>query len=432
MIPKTIFSRKNVKMGRLANSLLVIIDCSNISYRAREILFMNSRDRLGGGDLRKALEEQLEDIIHRHHGLRELRERRKSQEIAERLDDSKPLEEVLESILKSSPSLAALFLAGNRLSRPYKQRRAGEQNGREATFKGELHPTFFRFKKMKYGEFLRRDCEVGRRCRIAFETDVVNDYFKRTTNPGRFMVDVLEGDWEEDDIDWSLTLHDGTANASITIPEDAVSGDTITLQFSIEDDVLTNPFVNVAKLCLRPKLERPGGNGKKKKKAGRGNGDQPQQSGIQLPNIHRIHEDNWNSDFDRFSALKIIQGENEEDENQDVYDFYVNVDNLYLRTDMKQSKEEPRLIEDKFVYGNALIGLALIRDCLEREKQAKSGNNDTGERNVAGTWGEEFTVEEYVQRTTKALAPFILPLINNLGSLSEEDISDDGQIGDDE
>ena len=48
-------------MGRLAKSLLVIVDCSQLTVAAREDLFMNSRDRLSNGELRKAIEEELED-----------------------------------------------------------------------------------------------------------------------------------------------------------------------------------------------------------------------------------------------------------------------------------------------------------------------------------------------------------------------------------
>ena len=436
-IPKTIFSRKNVKMGRLANSLLIIVDCSNISYRSREILFMNSRDRLGGGDFRKELEEELERIIHDHHGLRELRERRKSQEIADRLDDAKPLEEILNDILKSSPSLSALFLSGSRLARPFKQRRHGENGNQgdggkegEKEFCGNLHPSFFRFKKKKYGQLLRRDCEIGRRCRIAFETDVQNDYFKRAANAGRFMIEVLEGDWQEEDFNWNLTLHNGLANASITVPDDSVIGDEITLQFTVEDDVIPDPFVNVAKLHLKPQGEKPGGGNNKEKRGGEGGREELQKSGIKLPKIHRIREENWDSDFDRYTACKVVQDEDEEDESQDVYEFYVNIDNLYLKTDMKMSKEDPKLIEDKFVYGNALVGLALIRHYREQEKEHRleQGNGDESGR----IWGREFTVEEYVEQTTKALAPFVLPMINNLGALTSELILEGGQIGDDE
>jgi hypothetical protein len=243
IIPKTIFSRKDVKMGRLKDSLLIIVDCSNISYRIHEILFMNSRDRLGGGEIRKELEEELEQIIHNHHGLRELRENRKNQEIADRLDNSKPLENVLNDILKSSPSLSALFLGGNRLAKPFKQRPHGENeeqgngNGKKE-FRGILHPSFFKFKKIKYGQLFVRDCELGRRCRINFETDVQNDYFKRAANAGRFIVEVLEGSWKEDDFNWSLTLHNGVATASIKVPDKVVIGDEITLQFTDRKSVV--------------------------------------------------------------------------------------------------------------------------------------------------------------------------------------------------
>jgi len=433
-IPKTVFGRKNVKMGTLADSLLILVDCSHISNRAREKLFMNSRDRLRFGELRKALEAKLEDIIHCHPRLRELRERRKNQRIADRLDNSKPLEDVLKNIFKTSPSLSSLFLTGSRLSKPFKQRPAGKQNGAggggsgtgNGGFVGKLHPTLFKFKKKEYGEIFHRDSEQGRCCRIDFETDTVNDYFDRATNPGRFILEILDEERQHADIDWSLTLHDGMAHASIDIPDDIIIEEKVTLQFTVEDDTILEPFVNIALLQIKPKSERNGGGGNKPKRnrKGGGDGDQFQPAGIQLPNITRIHEQDWNGEFDQFSACKIDQGENEEDESQDVYDFSVNVDNLYLRTDMKESKEDPRVIEDKFVYANVLLGLGLIRDYREMEKKFESAKGEPS--------AEDFTVEKYVNRTTRALAPLILPMINNLGALSEDDVEDSGQIGDDE
>jgi hypothetical protein len=355
-------------MGRLADSLLIIVDCSNISYRAIEILFMNSRDRLGGGDLRKELEEQLEDIIHRHHGLKELRDRRKSQEISERIKDSKPLEEVLHDIFKSSPSLTSLFLTGHRLSKPHKQMTGGTTSGEGDGVKngmydysGKEHPTYFKFKKKKYGELFKRNCEIGRRSIITFETDVVNSYFKRNVNQGKFILEKIEGGCKDEDINWNITLHNGIANLSIELPDDLTIGDVITLQLTVTDDVITEPFVNVAKLYMIEKRETTGKGVKRNNSYSGNNGQQPEESGIQLPKIHRIREEDWNGDDDRFSACRIVQDEDEDDINQDVYEFYVNVDNHYLRTDMKHSKEDPKLIEDKFVYGNVLFGVSLIK-----------------------------------------------------------------------
>src|SRR5439155_14030561 len=217
-IPKTFFARSSVKMGRLASSLLVLVDCSRLSVGAREDLFMNSRDRLSNGELRKAIEDQLEELIGKHPGLRELRDARRSEEIAERLEDSRPLEDVLDAILKSSPSLAKLFLLGQRLSRPHRaasdgsSTTAGDGTGAGVgAYRGKQHPTFFRFHHKTDGEILGRTCETGRRCRIKFETDVENEYFSRASTPGRYHVEIVEGSIEGADLDHSLTLHNGVA-----------------------------------------------------------------------------------------------------------------------------------------------------------------------------------------------------------------------------
>ena len=78
----------------------------------------NSRDRLRGGELRDAIERELEILIKDHQGLRALREKRRREEIESKISDSKPLEKALELILKSSPSLLSLFSTGTWLSNP--------------------------------------------------------------------------------------------------------------------------------------------------------------------------------------------------------------------------------------------------------------------------------------------------------------------------
>ena len=50
-------------MSRLEDSILVIVDCSNISGRSREDLFMNSRDRMERGEFLRAIEKELELIV---------------------------------------------------------------------------------------------------------------------------------------------------------------------------------------------------------------------------------------------------------------------------------------------------------------------------------------------------------------------------------
>lgn len=451
-IPKNFFSRSSVKMGRLAKSLLVIVDCSQLSVAAREDLFMNSRDRLSSHELRKDIESELEDLIIHHQGLRDLRERRRSEEVAERLEDSRPLEQVLESLLRSSPTLERLFLLGQRLSRPFRSGGAGDREGGGGgaehgigSFTGKPHPTFFRFFRKNAGIVLDRDAEVGRRCRIKFETDVVNDYFGRDDNRGRYIAEIVEGPSEGKELDSNLALHDGVANWSITLPEDSLSvGDEITVQCTVADDVLGEPLVNIARIRIVPKSTTGagGGDGRKPNRGDdqdgeRGDGgaglggkrgsDGPEApSGIAMPAIHKVKEGDqlWvKHDFNEHTACTII--EDAVDENgtdRSTYTFYVNVSNISLQTDMKNSRDDVALKEAKFVYGNVLVGLALIHQ--RRPRPATDGE-------VADANGES-TIEDLVESTTKALAPFLVPMIDYLGSLTSEDTIAAAQAGDEE
>ena len=435
-IPKTIFSRNNVKMGRLADSLLVIIDCTEISVRAREDLFMNSRDRLRNTELRKALEEQLEDILKQHPGLRELRERRQHEEMEKRLEQSRPLEEVLKQLLKASPSLSQLFQAGNRILHPFKKGptdgKDGDKDGNKGgnPFVGKPHPTDFRFPKKPYGEILHRNFEIGRRCRISFETDVVNDYFERTTYPGRFNVEVLEPTGIED-LNCSLTPHNGIASLSLAMPEDFTIGEKITLQLTVEDDVISEPFVNVVTLTAAPKSIRPSGIGKERDSSG-SDGDSTGPSGIALPTIHQVKENEWEKyHFDRYTACEIVQDADDSNEDDAIYTFRINVDNVHLQTEIKMGTEDSRLSRTKFVFGNVLVGLALIQYFKEREKSRtkdESNGNGNGQQHLPN----DLTVELFVKEATRALSPFILPMINRLGALSEDEVATLGTVGDDE
>jgi hypothetical protein len=63
---------------------------------------MNSRDRLRDGELRKHLEQELEDLLKNQPGLKALRERRRQELIGSRIEYSKPLQQILKSILQNS------------------------------------------------------------------------------------------------------------------------------------------------------------------------------------------------------------------------------------------------------------------------------------------------------------------------------------------
>jgi hypothetical protein len=444
-IPKTFFDRSRVKMGRLAKSLVVVVDCSGLSVAGREDLFMNSRDRLSNGEMRKAVEAELEDVIAHHPGLRELRERRRNEEIEERLQDSKPLEDVLESILKTSPTLSKLFLLGQRLSRPHRADPAASKGGGQGgdkgkgEFKGKTHPTYFRFYNEKDGHALVRGAELGRKCRIRFETDAQNGYFERDREPGHYHVSVLEGPLEGLELDHNLILFDGNANWSISIPDDRVKpGDELTLECTVSDDTLAEPFVNVARIRITDKQARNGADHQKNRRPGGGergdegtgpdgSGGKGLQSGVGgegglvLPPIIEVKEndENWKTHgFDESTACKVVD---DSEDNKPRFVFYINVDNLFLRTDMKGADADVAMAKKKFIWSNVLVGLALIHDHKIRRSRVSQEIAD-----------EEPPVTQQIDRITKALAPFMVPMIDYLGALTDEEQYGLAQRGDDE
>jgi hypothetical protein len=443
-LPKTFFERSRVKMGRLAKSLLVVVDCTELSVGAREDLFMNSRDRLSAGELRKEIEEELESIIREHPGLRELRDRRRNEEIENRLEESKPLEDVLDSILKSSPSLSKLFRFGQRLSRPHRGDSDADIIGGgqgihvgQGEFKSKPHPTYFRFHRKRDGEKLIRNAEVDRRCRMKFETDAPNDYFERDSMPGHYDIEVLEGPLEGVELSHSCTIHNGIANWSIKLPEDLISaGERVTLQCTVIDDTLIEPFVNVASIELKEHDEHVGI--KKGKRASNHSGGDDgdggtgnegadgknrkkglnESGGLSLPPMIPVkHGDaNWHRHgFDENAACKVI-------EDEDTYTFYVNVDNIFLRTDMKSADGDVALRQTKFLWGNVLVGLALIHDDKQSRENTEEKNDESESRNVFAR----------IEQTTRALSPFLIPMIDYLGALNEEDIGKLAQRGDED
>lgn len=422
-LPTTFFARKNVAMGRLADSLLVMVDCSEIGGRAREDLFMNSRDRLRNGDLRDAIERELELILQQHQGLKDLRERRRREEVESKIRDSKPLEEALRLILKSSPSLSSLFLTGDVLANPFRTKQVAST---EKAYKGKRHPTYFKFQKLHYGKKLERNVPANTRCRITFETDVANDYFYRREDRGTFRLRIVRnGNCQEVD-SYSLNLQDGKATLNLRPPDAPLVGDVVDYEAVVTDDTLMDPFVNRFALTIVPAVESHSGTTKSGGPAGTRDGRQRELPiGLTLPEIHEVHQSEWDNrtpTFDRYSALQIVQegaaeSDTGADSNQVIYSFWVNMDNVYFKTEVKSSNDDPGILKARWVYGLTLIGMALI--------QADVGPEESKNRSVPKRDNEdetETTLEDRVFETTEALAPVLLPLVESLGSLREDQI----------
>jgi hypothetical protein len=423
-LPIDFFRRQSVGMSYLADSLLVTVDCTGIEGEAREDLFMNSRDRLRDNAIAARLVDELESLVRDEPALKALRNRRREEDLAEKLSDSKPLATVLEDLVRRSPTLAKLFLQGARLPSPFPPGSgpgtggAGTENGTGTggEFKGKTYPTYFRFKGLADGQDLERDAFLGSRVRVQFETDAENGYFVRDLFPGESTVWRMMANDEQTAL--ANTRMDGPrsgiATLNLDLPDDVAAGSVLILDIEVTDDMRIDPFVN--RLVLRVHEARQGGGG-----GGRGRGRRGGDGGggLNLPEITPVKEEDWAKysfhTFNEESALVVVNAgaDTDGDAAADVFDFYVNVDNKYLRTVQKESpKEDPKLLEAKFTYSLVLVGLALIHD--DRAQRRTSGNGDDDS-------GESETIESLVVRATSALAPVLLPMVETIGGLSLDD-----------
>lgn len=407
------FRRTRVGLSHLADSLLIIVDCSKLSIDAKEDLFMNSRDRLSNGELKTAIERELQDLLKGHAGLRQLRERRRREQVEERLTDDKPLEEVLKSLVRRSPTLATLFLSGGRASNPFKSRSVAES---ESDFVGVRHPNYFKFLKLPYGQHLKRDCHIGQRFRVLFETDAANDYFSRDIDTGEQVLEIISDSQWQPVTEYALNLYNGVGALSVILPFGAEAGDHLSYRLVVSDPTRAVPFTNQFDMTIRPETSKTSGGNRRRNSPGPQSGSQRDTPwGIELPKRRPIHEPQWATEgFTPTTAVKALHQliTDKDGTEHDSYEFLINMDNIHLKRFLKEEApqdEDTRIFETQFDIGLVLIGLAIIHHANQTLSTPEHEDED------------EINVLDQVAIATEAIAPIILPLIAILGSLDPTD-----------
>lgn len=407
---QTFFDRKSVGMSYLRDSILVLVDCTDFDRRSQEDLFMNTRDRLSRGELRMAIEEVLEGLLREHPGLRALRERRRREELEQRLAENRPLQEILEKLIKKTPSLAQLFQPGWRLSNPF----ALEKAVSALQFTGKKFPTYFRLAR-NFPEEKPKQAHMKSRFRVEFETDAANDYFDREEDPGEFTL--WCGDTEIKD--FSLSLWNGVATLQAALPEEAQEGQRLHFRSVTTDSSRVEPFVNEFWVqVLGAREEMTGAPGTRRKPPGNKDpqGERQKSAALALPNIVLLRQDDerWSHHFqDKTDALSV------RDSGENGYDFYVNADNVFLLNEIKTNPQvDPRLLETRFSHGLVLLALACLK--YQQEKKDNASPEDEKAQTEETLWNEN-SLYNVIFSLSKAVAPVLLPMIAALGDLEIED-----------
>ena len=159
---------------------------------------------------------------------------------------------------------------------------------------------------------------------------------------------------------------------------------------------------------IEPLKKQLAKNGERKPPSSNKDGDESKrQDGFAIPQIIEVSKDGrsghtWKEQsFNESSALRIKGSE------EDGYDFFVNIDNIHLLTELKSANNsEIKAIEAKYKFGLVLIGIALLQNVQQEEKENSEDEN----------------ILELIEKATQAISPIIIPMIDSLGSIEIENI----------
>ncbi len=397
-INKRFFHRRAIGLGNLSDSLIVTVDCSEVSGETREDLFMNSRDRLvDSSELRNEIEKQLEKILKEHPGLRDLKHKRHKEEIENKLDDSKPLVDIVENIMKRSPSISTLFSSGFRIKNPFKLK----ETESEAKYVGKLFPTFFKIDK-ESSEQRPKECPLNQTSfRVQFSTDVNNDYFDREIDKGEHKLLINDVEFEGTK---ALNLWNGHATLNINTNDLFLDGCIYEFTSIVTDINHLEPFINkfYVKMIAPVKPKRGKNGGRKKPSSNKSGKGEKSSDDLALPNVIEVcrEDNNWYSKgFNEYSALYT------ENNGEDLgWAFYINTDNIHLLNEQKSSKKvDVNILKAQYKYSLVIMGMSMIK---------------ASEDNVL-VESEELELSKMISMFTSSISPVILPLLASLGELAE-------------
>lgn len=380
------FIARRTKFDYIAKDVIVIVDCTGLPQRTREDLFLASRDRMRQCQERTALEDAIVEYLKDHQGLRELNARRRQARLQSRSEEDTSA--VIQALIRADPTLAAVFGKGQKIKVPIGPLPEPEP------YVGKQFPTFFRIRGEPKAGLVKR-CPLNRTCRVEFETDATNDYFSRSTDPGRLEVrgaPTRVG---------TVHLWNGKALLRFAPPASCSPGDQLRVVVSVSDVSRVAPFESSFVISVEPEAppSPPGPPA-----------PQPGASLTGFPNIIEVRQEQWAMHgFDETSALELKYGED------DAIDMYINMDNLHLRNEIARRRgADPDLLRYWFKYGLCLLALGMLYQ--HRQSAARANENSRGEN------GDD--TEEEVFRTiaaaSRGLAVTVIPAISQLGKGKDE------------
>lgn len=391
------FITRTLKFNLLKDYLLIHVDCTKMKYEFRKELFMASRDRLKEGDEARELREYIGRKLRRSK-LEDINRHRKESIGL----DSEDTNELLKSFAKNLPKDSELFkLLQNTLKLEEKkdkdakkpEQKKDKPKEDKKPFNPKRFPSFFKLHNAKQGE--RQVVAVpkdGERV-IKFDTDVENDYFDRSEEPGDLEIALLNAtDNEADggdkpgnqkDIGSLLNItksspNQGTIKIAFNPTEEMKVGDEVQIKISLNG--AGENFEELLWIKVKDK-EAPQNSAPK---------EEENFDNIGLPELVRVKEEKWVE----LEASGIEMGRNTVmypvGEGNMLERIYINLDSkvfLNYRSKLK-SEEQIQVAEKRYlasVYFHTLFLYMITKKRNYKLQVTKEGQE------------EDITVDEYIR-----------------------------------
>lgn len=182
------FIRNKASKTRLARSLLVHIDCTDIAGTLKHDTFMPSRDRMRLNETTSQITNDLEKILKNDDTLKEIDSERYQKLIEKTVDDSEFANKIVGRLIQTNRDFLKYLNLGGKLTHPT------ELGKKKAKPEFEDFPTYLRIKgwAISKGLFTKEIPINSINSKIDLELNAPDNYFDREWAPGEFLINPQE------------------------------------------------------------------------------------------------------------------------------------------------------------------------------------------------------------------------------------------------
>lgn len=189
------FITRSLKFDLLKDHLLIHVDCTNMKTDFRDELFMASRDRLKDGKESQELRNLLANKLKAGY-LKLIYKQRKENITVETGTSDELLKEIGKNLYIDN-ELSKLFgdalklNTGQKKPTQSRQQKNSRQKRKQPNFRPGRYPSFFYLSNGRRGEHDFIEIPLNGNRTLQFDSDVENEYFDRTKDPGELQLGVM-------------------------------------------------------------------------------------------------------------------------------------------------------------------------------------------------------------------------------------------------